>query len=264
MKRLLVQLIIIFVPFIAIAGISEQDARTLIQQAKKLYPSAEFVVDEKDPLVVASADIVGEKQQKQVTLSRALLNSPRMSKDGLRLTICHELGHLFGGAPRRNIPMDWPGPMAEDGKSLTSSEGEADYYAPSCLKDWFAKVTILNNSEYDVHSTDYQQAYKVCTEHGFTVAAMQDHCVRSLLAAKNFLTLVADFQVDIRGHDPEVVPQTIIDMYPSRQCRMDTLRARTLCPDPHEKQWDFVMDKKSDCTQIVGQRPACWYQSKAK
>lgn len=60
-----------------------------------------------------------------ITVSTAFLQSPRLTDDGLRFTLCHKMGHLLGGAPRRHVPFEWDGPTAPDGLSLLSSEGDA-------------------------------------------------------------------------------------------------------------------------------------------
>lgn len=32
-----------------------------------------------------------------VTVDEGMFNSPRLTPDSLRITVCHELGHIFGG-----------------------------------------------------------------------------------------------------------------------------------------------------------------------
>lgn len=40
-----------------------------------------------------------------------------MTRDGLALVICHELGHHFGGAPKSTVPL----------KKWNSYKGQVDY-----------------------------------------------------------------------------------------------------------------------------------------
>jgi hypothetical protein len=106
------------------------DARALYEPfAKSKTPERPLIieVDQIGTSVVGSAEI--NFTNSKVVLQKALVNSPRLTPDALRLTICHKLGHIFGGAPRRYVPEMWPGPVADDGLSVMSGEGQADYYA---------------------------------------------------------------------------------------------------------------------------------------
>lgn len=153
--------------------------------------SFSVIIKDESPAEEASAYSDGKTMT--VTLSLALLKSPRLSDDGLRFTLCYEMGHLLGGEPRRNVPFDWDGPTAPDGRSLMSSEGQADYYAANTC---FGEIV-------DATDTDVLRA-------------------RIGLGALNMLQLSKDFDISFDTPSQEVVNETIIDAYPPRQCRLDT------------------------------------------
>jgi hypothetical protein len=129
----------------------------------------------------------------KVEIFTGLLKNPRLTQDTLRMMICHELGHIFGGKPKRNIPMDWDGPVNSDGFSYLSAEGQADYFAGS---ECFRKITKEKVSN-----------------------------ARIAEAGLKFLTIVKDFPISLSTPDKSIAPLLMRDSYPGRQCRLDTIVA---------------------------------------
>lgn len=142
-----------------------------------------------NPSIAASAD--HGYHVLKVDIYSGALSTPRLTPDSLRMLICHELGHLFGGSPNRNLPYEWDGPVGDDGMSLMSAEGQADYFAGS---ECFQKIT----------------------ESSVTPERIEK-------AGLSFLNLVMDFPISIDTPDLTVTPVLIRDSYPGRQCRLDTI-----------------------------------------
>lgn len=169
----------------------------------------------------------------EVILDGGLLNWPRLTEDSLRMTLCHEAGHLFGGVPLRPAPMEWEGPLDSSGLSLLSAEGQADYYAASCFRQW----TRGQRHEDRLKKVPAVVLQK-CDQRWGGQSEDSLLCQRIALAGKAFLNLVKDFDIDFETPDTEVVEETEISGYPSRQCRLDTFFAGAL----------------------EQTRPACWYK----
>lgn len=189
-------------------------------------------------------------QELKVVVNSGLLSSPRLSPDGLRMIICHELGHLFGGAPRKNVPMEWEGPVAHDGMSFLSSEGQADYYAGlSCFKE------LVKLAEGD----DIQPADASRVGSNLKAKCGEDQlCLRGALAGVDFLNLNFDFPISCEVKDEEVTPVLIRDSYPGRQCRLDTIVNASACNDLQSLSLDFSDATKNECES--NRRPLCWYK----
>ena len=199
----------------------------------------------------ARADV--DEDGASITVDQGLLNSPRLTADGLRIILCHELGHILGGAPRKNVPMEWDGLIADDGLSVVSSEGQADYYATLVC---FRKLVAGQ-----AHHIEKVSAKKDCDlSHGANTEASKI-CQRAVLGSENFLLLAQDFPIAINKPDASRAPALIRDMYPDRQCRLDTFVAGALCStQTTEFSLDFNNSAANECAQSQARRPACWYQ----
>lgn len=207
----------------------------IIQDAQELYqPIAyghfrkpiEFKILD-SPVIAGSAD--HQATHLAVVLNTGLLNSPRLSPDALRMIVCHELGHLFGGRPRKSIPMEWDGPIDEDGFSFMSAEGQADYYASFVC---FRELVKTQEGE-DIVSVDWNRVGPLL----FQKCSADNLCLRAAIGGLDFLNLVQDFPISCESHDPKVTTMLIRDSYPERQCRLDTLIEGAR----------------------FGQRPKCWF-----
>lgn len=196
----------------------------------------------------ASAD--HQFQELKVVVNSGLLSSPRLTPDGLRMIICHELGHLFGGAPRKNIQMEWEGPVAHDGMSFLSSEGQADYYAGlSCFKEMIKLAEGDNIIPANMARIGPNLKAK-CGD--------DQLCLRGALAGVDFLNLNYDFPISCEVKDEEETPVLIRDSYPGRQCRLDTIVSASACNEMQMLSLDFDDASKNECES--NQRPLCWYK----
>lgn len=233
---------------------------TILQDAEKLYrPVAEkhfqkkfTIVIEKNVSEAASADHL--EKEMLVKINTGLLESKRLTPDSLRMVVCHELGHLFGGAPRRNNPPEWEGPVATDGYSYTSSEGQADYYATLVCFRLLAASTRVGEPR-----TDLKRAGPVLLEKCKDQKKEKDLCVRTALAGMDFLNLIKDFPISCETTDPQVADRMIRDSYPSRQCRLDTLINGARCMEDINLVLHFFDQKADDCKASVARRPVCWF-----
>ncbi len=204
----------------------------------------------------ASADSNGKEMS--ITVSAAFLKSPRLSDDGLRFTLCHELGHLLGGAPRRHVPFEWGGPTAPDGLSFMSSEGQADYYAGrECMRK-LLKYDRLQK----IYFSDFSgRLIKLCSQAWKNNKDDIEICVRTAEGAYNMLQLTKDFDISFETPSTEVVKVTILDEYPARQCRLDTALAGALCRQKNPLIFDFNEVNVNECPELTGARPPCWYKN---
>ena len=231
---------------------------TLRSPAKSSGFDLVLVVDDKSASESASANRKGA--QAIVTVDGGLLKSPRLTPDGLRTVLCHELGHVLGGAPRRNVPPEWDGPVAHDGLSELTSEGQADYYASAICFRRLVKGqdhrAILNSEPLPTSKTlsaRCEQAHGRKTE-----AALI--CERAARGGRNMLVLVKEFPVDFDVPSKVVAPNLIRNQYPDRQCRLDTFIAGALCA--HESTslaLDFDDARLTECPMPEARRPSCWY-----
>lgn len=233
----------------------------IMADAERIYTPAahnlalDFSILNDPKSLAASADSDGVTAK--VVVDAGMLASPRLTPDSLRITVCHELGHIYGGSPRRNVPLDWEGPIAEDGRSHLSAEGEADYYTTLVC---FRKM---------VDGQDHQAALAgrtvplVTKSKCATVWGADTNealiCERAALGSLDFLNFIKDFDISLERKAPEVALRIILDQYPSRQCRLDTFVAGALCRKEFSLQLDRNNSSASDCPQPEAKRPACWY-----
>lgn len=233
----------------------EQDK--IFQDIQNFYSQNNIAIDiqinEKSELVSASAYTDGKI--KTVTVDRGMLNSSRLTADGLRAVICHEIGHILGGAPRKNAPVDWDGPLAPDGKSWMSSEGQADYYATSvCFKEI---VRGQNHDLYLINQKISPRLQKSCEEKWGHQNENKKICIRAGLGGENFLKLTFEFPISFETPSGEKTQSTITDSYPTRQCRLDTLLAGALCTDKMPVTLDLNNPKANSCAS--SKQPRCWF-----
>jgi hypothetical protein len=188
---------------------------------------------------------------------RGLLDSPRLTPDGLRMIVCHELGHLFGGAPRKNVPLDWDGPIADDGLSYLSTEGQADYYAGMICFRKLVEYASVNEPQPDMKRVGPTLRNK-CTVGALYTGKEVETCLRSGLAGEDFLKLTYEFPISCEKEDTSKTLNLIRDSYPGRQCRLDTIVSGGLCHNSNKLVLDFMSIDKSGCQESLAIRPQCW------
>lgn len=181
-----------------------------------------------------------------------------ITDDAFLLIMCHEVGHLIGGAPTYKPA------------NTVSSEGQADYFSTAkCFRK------IAKNYPHDISpKADIHPLAKIKCEEAFGKNSQapsqinEDICLRSSLAqeavAKTISILAeTDTVPTFDTPDPEERKLIIFNGYPSPQCRVDTLFSASLCHvDENEL---LLMDKYNTgvCSipngDHLGLRPKCWY-----
>ncbi len=237
----------------------------IIKEVENLYEpiakaqSQSFSIEINETSMAQSGGAESDNQKLKVTLDRGLLQSSRLTPDGLRILICHELGHLFGGSPRRNPPFEWDGVLASDGLTFMSSEGQADYYASSvCFRQLVAgqdhQKALISLGQ---NSARVSQLCKASHSESPQNAMI---CQRAAYGALNMLLLAADFLISLDKQDTTSAPALIRNLYPERQCRLDTFVAGALCRKKFPTILDMIDSEKNDCDQEEAKRPKCWYR----
>ncbi|MGE3610238.1 MAG: hypothetical protein AB7I27_11665 [Bacteriovoracaceae bacterium] len=100
--------------------------------------AAKVVIDFRDhwesPYFGASVNFDGNHYQ--LNILGGLARIKEMTPDAYAAIVCHELGHILGGAPFQDIPdFEW-----------ASVEGQADYFSASvCLPRYFSFLNIPQN-----------------------------------------------------------------------------------------------------------------------
>lgn len=254
----------LFTVFFSAIGFATSTRIEILKDVQSIYePLAkaqglefEIQIDSNNPSASASADVTNKSWI--VTLAGGLVNHPHLHADVLRIIICHELGHIVGGAPRRHIPFDWQGSIAPDGLSFHSSEGQADYYA---TRSCFRLLVQGQNHKSVLASMAVPQKVKQDCEFAHSVSSEASAiCQRAAVAGKGFLNLNFVFPISFLTPDLSQTPELLRDQYPERQCRLDTLFAGALCTDSVKEVFDFKNGSQNECSHRLGQRPRCWYR----
>jgi hypothetical protein len=247
------------------AGLNEEQFNAVIEKIEQIYSpivvslGAKLVVNRKwtDGTANANASRMGKKWN--VNMYGGLARHETITEDGFALVLCHEVGHLVGGAP--SIGTIFGKPMA--------NEGQADYFAATkCLRK-----TFLNDDNSTIVSlmTVPATLSSACMK-AFPNKAEQNICIRTGMAGAS----VADFFAAIKKlpvakfdtPDPAVVSSTF-SSHPAHQCRLDTYFQGSLCEVSFNEDVDSEKMKdevKGTCHPSLGftsgLRPLCWFKPK--
>lgn len=173
---------------------------------------------------------------------------PGVTPDLYALILCHEVGHLLGGEPRK----------VRRRENWVSTEGQSDYYAAAvCLKKVFAE------DPSPVTEPVSQRVSELCRS---VYAEERDRaiCRRTARAGRAMfeyvLTMYDGFPVkpELPEYDrPEGAGISVGYEYPSFQCRLDTFVSGALCAESRDPLADGICDAEEG--HVLGVRPACWY-----
>ncbi|MGE0173386.1 MAG: hypothetical protein AB7T49_11385 [Oligoflexales bacterium] len=204
-----------------------------------------------DPTVNAGANRAGFIWQ--VKIFGGLARHPLMTRDGLLLATCHEIGHQLAGYPLMAI-------------SWAAMEGQSDYFATlSCTKQVWKKDLAENAKYREIADAPIKERCSSVYED----QDQQDLCLRALVAAKDLSNFLIELQeeagpISIETPDPTVVDSTDY-RHPKAQCRLDTFVAGTLCT----KEFDpdviptVLNEAEYACSEALHEafaRPRCWYK----
>lgn len=191
-----------------------------------------------------------------LSFSGGLYKHKLTTDDAFALTVCHELGHLLGGAPFN------PG-------SEVSVEGQADFWATSvCLKKYF--------KEYPETVPMTPGVSKIKCDSRFpNDLDAQNICYRTANAS---LSVAKVLSVMAKVAPPELEKQDTNSRantrpyHPEVQCRLDTYVAGSLCEIEdtslkfEEKLFTDKLTTDFKCSEAVDgvmslleKRPKCWF-----
>ncbi len=197
-----------------------------------------------------------EKSNWRIVFHGALYRDKRVTDDGFIMTVCHELGHLLGGAPFK---------LGRE----TSAEGQADYWASTvCAKRYFTEFP-----EDIVMSNGFVRDQ--CTQKYEGDVPSQKICYRTIMAGHSLASFVG---MKTEGKTPrfETPDKHVLDvtdqLHPLAQCRLDTFLAGSLCDLEdsstafHEKILGNKLTTDFKCSEtvdgqltLIEKRPKCWF-----
>jgi hypothetical protein len=186
-----------------------------------------------------------------------LARHEKMSVDGFRLVMCHELGHQIGGAPK-NV-MFWVRQL------WSTNEGQSDYFATTkCLR------RIFNTEETSelIRTQNINDDAKAECAKVWSNQLDADMCMRLAMASKSVAETLASLrpnsaQINFMTPDPSRVSKTF-NAHPAAQCRLDTYFEGALCTAPANEMFANNNLTKGACiesTHEVGNRPRCWFRA---
>lgn len=182
----------------------------------------------------------------------SLFRNPLMTDDAFALVVCHEIGHLLGGAPYYNGP----------GRS--SVEGQADFWATSvCFKKYMTIAPARTLFKVDDRLRDRCDLQYI---------AVQDReiCYRTAQASMDIASFFnGNAKRDLLSSSEPLTEKTTYQGHPIARCRLDTYLAGSFCVN--EESSDERMNRihksrlvtSSLCLdekkELVEKRPGCWF-----
>ncbi|MGZ3799988.1 MAG: hypothetical protein ACXVCL_07505 [Bdellovibrio sp.] len=172
-----------------------------------------------------------------------------------RLGLCHETGHYLAGAPYLKIN---PNSIENTINRMDlSAEGQADYFAPYCLKKY---VEYLNQNGFSPKNTDtYPEVIDFCKQ------SNQAACEYTATAALDLINYLNSNYVRAGQNNPPMKLENYKDTtptsytlngrreYPTLNCRLRTYLAGTVCDNNRSSVSQFI------CNSGPGSRPDCWF-----
>lgn len=226
--------------------------QTTMSDLVKKRLNKKLIVEKKWPDATVDAFATRDDENNAViVINGGLARHSKMSKDGLLLIACHELGHHLGGAPK--IPRG-----NTNLKSWSSAEGQADYFATNkCLPLFFQTGIENKNLDNDIDANNHKLALSKCRD---------NVCARVVLAGLSvsqvFASLVSGIpEPSLVISDRTQVPKTIYN-HPNPQCRLDTYLSGALCDVSADVPFDIADPSVGACMKDQGVRPACWFADK--
>lgn len=139
---------------------------------------------------------MGMKDSKNMLILGGTTRAKGMTKDAYAAAVCHELGHVIGGAPFQTIK----------GSEWSSSEGQADYFAASvCLPKYLKNLGITQN---EISARVEKAGYEMLS----SLAPHSSQTSEEIKTLHRFQPLY------------ERVEATLINNYPSLKCRYEIFR----------------------------------------
>lgn len=145
------------------------------------------------PLPLAITSFEEESNNFVVSIWGELARHELMTPKAWIFSLCHEIGHIIGGAPH----------VSDEHNSWGSSEGQADFFASAiCLPRYY---------EFFGYKTSEIENIRYATAH-------------EMSALLNALSDEGEALSNVLDESSEIVEETLRDAYPSNQCRVDTIK----------------------------------------
>ncbi|MGZ3780940.1 MAG: hypothetical protein ACXVCY_09860 [Pseudobdellovibrionaceae bacterium] len=179
-----------------------------------------------------------------------------------RLGLCHEAGHYLAGKPFLQLN---PNSIANTVNRMDlSAEGQADYFAPYCLKKYFDYLKSKNLEISTVIASTNISVTSFCNNQ-INNPAEKQKCAYVATAALDLINYLNSHYSNTKDNaaitlDAYKNTQPVFHTlnhhaeYPTLNCRLKTFLAGTLCENDSLPVDQFV------CTSGQGARPDCWYQ----
>ncbi|MDD0852822.1 hypothetical protein HBN50_06935 [Halobacteriovorax sp. GB3] len=203
-------LISIFTLCIANATMAKLDRNQTLKVMDHLFSIYEVEMQKNLPLRVelnwdsdkAQASIGQNDKEVHATVHGGLARLKYMSTDSLALILCHEIGHIIGGAP-----------MVQPSRKY-SSEAQSDYFAN---KTCFKRYMKSTSTESEMNLTPEEK--RLCPEE-------DQACIRHLNAIKteslSFKEAGLDYPTTLLTSSTHYASITLYNDYPDNVCRQET------------------------------------------
>jgi hypothetical protein len=187
-----------------------------------------------------------------ITIYGGLARHKAITKDGFTAVLCHELGHHFGGYPKKST------------NRWSSAEGQADYYATmKCLR----RIWENENNELALNSEVIPEKLKVECAQTYRGAKSEALCQRMGLAGRSVAFLIQDLDhdsIEPKFETPDdLVVRAMNYLHPFAQCRLDTFFQGAICPVPESVEFEDNDQTTGSCHVKLGDtrglRPLCWF-----
>ena len=243
-----------YAPFIK--DINQEKFNQIIKEFEEIYvendgfTQIKFDTKWKNSFTVAYAS--HRKTDWIVYVNGGMARATYMSVDAFRFLLCHEIGHHIGGVPFAT------------GNRWAAAEGQADYFATSkCMK----RVLKEMDNETFLKGVEVPKIISSSCEQAYLNSAEQNICKRSALGAMQavnaFSYMLSTDLPSLETPDRSIIYQTILDDYPSIQCRLDTVLAGAVCDIDSIGMTNSNSAHYNGCTSRNGDqrglRPTCWF-----
>lgn len=247
-------------PLPSASGLTEQDFTEVFTRVRDHYMKVftdlglevDFTLDWNNEWFNAQTGWAGAKKIR-FFFAGALARGRYMTRDGLLYVGCHEMGHHFGGFPKK------------EGKWSTS-EGGADYFAAlKCMRD------ILKNDPGNetAEALDLPEGVKNKCHEVYADADDYRICLRTAKAGEDIsktfqfkASKVEQEQTMFFRELPAV--QATNTGYPPNACRAETAFQGAICPKGPEYPISYVNEFEGYCHEkngdAFGMRPKCWFK----
>lgn len=194
-----------------------------------------------------------------IAITKGFLENKKLTADGQIMTLCHEIGHHFGGAPKKSKTATQILFQKETSPfSWSSAEGQADYYAAAkCAKLVFGFDAL----SLQPLAKDTPPIVRNLCDQAYNQEIEQRICYRINIAGLNMLesynTERETFSFSLKA--AVLKEYGLVEGHSNKQCRLDTILAGSLCKMPATAKPDDQDPDNNYCLDNISRRPRCWY-----